>query len=258
MGRFASTVDFYAKYREPYPATFFETVAMRLGLRGNESLLDVGCGPGLLTIGFAPYVRRSTGLDPEPAMIDAAMAAAAAARLPIRFLAGRVEDFTTAESFDIVTIGRALHWLDQGAAVPVLERIVSPSGRIVICGAFSIENPKAPWMKFYEDVRRSYESDTEEMRKRYKIGPKSWFSESGFEEVFTVEVSKAREVSIPELVRRALSKSNTSPAILGDRRSVFEADITRAVEPYAHEGLVEEQILATATIFRRSAWGKRG
>jgi ubiquinone/menaquinone biosynthesis C-methylase UbiE len=135
MGRFASTVDFYAKYREPYPAAFFETVAMRLALRGNESLLDVGCGPGLLAIGFAPYVRHSTGLDPEPAMIGAAVTAAAAAGLPIRFLTGRIEEFTTVESFAVVTIGRALHWLDQDAAMPVLERIVSPSGRIVICGA---------------------------------------------------------------------------------------------------------------------------
>jgi ubiquinone/menaquinone biosynthesis C-methylase UbiE len=252
MGRFSSTVDFYAKYREPYPATFFETVAMRLALRGNESLLDVGCGPGLLAIGFAPYVRHSTGLDPEPAMIDAAMTAAAAAGLPIRFLSGRIEEFTMAESFDIVTIGRALHWLDQGAAVPVLERIVSPSGRIVICGAFSIESPKAPWTLCYEDVRRSYETDTEEMRQRYKIDPKVWFAGSGFEEGFTTEVRKMREVSIPELVCRALSKSNTSPATLGDRRSAFEADITAAVEPYAHDGFLEEEILATATIFARS------
>jgi SAM-dependent methyltransferase len=253
MGRFASTVDFYGKYREPYPATFFETVAMRLGLRGNESLLDVGCGPGLLAIGFAPYVRYSTGLDPEPAMIDAALTAAATAGLAIRFLTGRIEEFTMAESFDIVTIGRALHWLDQGATMPVLQRVVSASGHIVICGAFSIESPKAPWTKCYEDVRRSYESDTEEMRKRHKIDPKVWFAGSGFEDRFTLDVRKTRQVSIPELVRRALSKSNTSPATLGDRRSAFEADITAAVEPYAHEGHLEEQILATATIFARSA-----
>jgi hypothetical protein len=80
----------------------------------------------------------------------------------------------------------------------------------------------APWTKCYEDVRRSYESDTEETRKPYRIDPKVGFAESGFEEGFSVEVSKAREVNIPKLVRRALSKSKTSPAILGDRRSALK------------------------------------
>jgi SAM-dependent methyltransferase len=66
MGRFASTVEFYARYREPYPPEFFQKVAEQIGLRGDETLLDVGCGPGMLAIGFAPFVGSCTGLDPEP------------------------------------------------------------------------------------------------------------------------------------------------------------------------------------------------
>ena len=72
MGRFASTVEFYARYREPYPPEFFKKSAQQIALRGDETLLDVGCGPGLLAIGFAPFVGRCTGLDPEAGMIAAA------------------------------------------------------------------------------------------------------------------------------------------------------------------------------------------
>jgi len=71
MGRFASTVEFYSRYREPYPPAFFNYVAERIGLRGDESLLDIGCGPGLLAIGFALFVEHCTGIDPEAAMIAA-------------------------------------------------------------------------------------------------------------------------------------------------------------------------------------------
>jgi len=39
-------------------------------------LLDIGCGPGLLAIDFAPFVGSCTGLDPESAMIEAAKVAA--------------------------------------------------------------------------------------------------------------------------------------------------------------------------------------
>jgi cyclopropane fatty-acyl-phospholipid synthase-like methyltransferase len=76
MGRFASTVEFYTRYREPYASAFFRTVAEQLALHGDEVLLDIGCGPGPLAIGFAPFVGSCTGLDPEAAMIEAAKAAA--------------------------------------------------------------------------------------------------------------------------------------------------------------------------------------
>jgi ubiquinone/menaquinone biosynthesis C-methylase UbiE len=252
MGRFASTVGFYSRYREPYPATFFKTVATRLALRGDESLLDIGCGPGVLTLGFAPYVRCAIGLDPEPSMIEAAKTAAAGTELPVSFLPGRIEEFTSADWFDIVTIGRALHWLDRDAALPVLERIVSDSGRILTCGARSVEHPGAPWVKTYEDVCHSYVSDADKGI-RYRLDPNGWFAESYFEQADVIEVAETREVTIPDLVGRALSKSNTSPARLGDRRQAFEAEIAAALEPFADRGVLQEQIVARATIFGRSA-----
>jgi hypothetical protein len=35
MGRFASTVEFYSRYREPYPPEFFQKVAEQTALRGE-------------------------------------------------------------------------------------------------------------------------------------------------------------------------------------------------------------------------------
>jgi hypothetical protein len=66
MGRFASTVDFYARYREPYLPEFFKKVAEQIGLRGYESLIDVGCGPALLAIGFAPFCGSRGRALPDP------------------------------------------------------------------------------------------------------------------------------------------------------------------------------------------------
>jgi ubiquinone/menaquinone biosynthesis C-methylase UbiE len=145
MGRFASTVEFYARYREPYPPEFFEKVAEEMGLRGDEALLDVGCGPGMLAIGFAPFVGSCTGLDPEPLMIAAARSAAAQARVAISLIDGRIEEFPTTQTYDVVTIGRAHHWLERTATLAVLERILAPdSGRILICRASSVENAGNP------------------------------------------------------------------------------------------------------------------
>src|SRR5271156_1281784 len=92
MGRFASTVAYYESARPPYGAAFFAAVARELGFDRSQRLLDVGAGPGLLAIGFAPYCGELVGVDPEPAMVEAARAAAARAAVEATFVEGRFED----------------------------------------------------------------------------------------------------------------------------------------------------------------------
>ena len=86
MGRFASTVAYYASARPPYGAAFFAAVTKELGFDRSRHLLDVGAGPGLLTIGFAPACGEVVGVDPEPAMIEAARAAAGRAGATATFI----------------------------------------------------------------------------------------------------------------------------------------------------------------------------
>lgn len=250
MGRFASTVEFYARYREPYPPAFFKKVAEEIGLCGNESLLDVGCGPGLLAIGFSPFVGRCTGLDPEPGMIEAAKAAAAEAGITLSLIQGRIEELPTTETYDVITVGRALHWLERTASLVVLERILArDSSRILVCRASSTERPETAWAKPYEEVRRAWASGPSE--KRYRIDAKEWFRGSRFTELGETSVTECRRITISDLVRRALSKSNTSPEILGAGQAKFEAEISAALEPYVRDGVLVEHIVAKASIFGR-------
>ena len=248
MGRFASTVEFYARYREPYFPEFFQKVAEQIVLRGDESLLDVGCGPGLLAIGFAPFVGRCTGLDPETGMIAAAKTAATEAGVALSLIPGRIEELPTTQAYDFITIGRALHWLERDATLAVLERILArDSGRILICRATSAETPETAWVKSYREVRRAWTAGPEE--KRYGIDEKEWFTGSRFGLLGETSVAKRRQVTIAELIGRALSKSNTSPETLGEGQSRFEAEIAAALEPFVRDGVLVEDIVARATIF---------
>ena len=250
MGRFASTVEFYARYREPYPPKFFEKVAEQIGLHGDESLLDVGCGPGLLAIGFAPFVARCTGLDPETGMIVAAKAAAAAAGVTLSLIQGRVEEFPATQTYDVITIGRALHWLEHEASLVVLERILAPdSGRILTCRAFSVETPETAWVKAFEKVRRAWALDPDE--KHCRVDGKEWFAGSCFRELSETSVTEWRQVTISDLIGRALSRSNTSPEVIGERHTKFKTEITAALEPFVRDGVLVEQIVARATMFGR-------
>jgi SAM-dependent methyltransferase len=250
MGRFASTVEFYARYREPYPSKFSQKVAEQIGLRGDETLLDVGCGPGMLAIGFAPFVGSCTGLDPEPLMIAAAKDAAAEAGVALSLIHGRIEEFPMTQPYDVITIGRAHHWLERAPTLAVLERILArDSGHILICRASSVETPETPWVKPYRKVRSAWASGPKE--KRYRVDPSEWFRDSCFSAMGETSVTERSQVTIADLIGRALSRSNTSPEVVAGGQEKFEAQIAAALEPYVRDGVLIEQIVARASIFGR-------
>src|SRR5260370_5372734 len=133
MGRFATTVALYEELRTPYPPAFFRSVAQKLALTRQHALIDRGTGPGLLALGFAPYVGRIVGVDPEPAMLAATKKAAAGASKAITLIESKAEALPSdVGKFDVVTIGRALHWMDVDAIAALFERLVAPDGTILV------------------------------------------------------------------------------------------------------------------------------
>ena len=251
MGRFATTVPYYSRYREPYPTSFFETVAQRVKLNGNERLVDIGCGPAPLAIGFAGYVASCTGVDPEPAMLGAARESAAESGVALNLIEARIEQLPEMfASFDIATVGRALHWMEPDTTLRVLERVLTEDGWILICGSSPPPGPGNPWLEPYNQVRNRWVDHRGE--ERYSADSEQRFAGSPFRFVERVVVTTQQMVTIEELIRRSLSRSTTSPHVLGDRIAEFEHELAEALQPFIADGLVREEIHASARIFRRS------
>jgi SAM-dependent methyltransferase len=249
VGRFDSTVPFYARYREPYHASFFREIAQREGVQGTERLIDIGCGPGSLAIGFAPYVKACVGVDVETGMLAAARVEAARAGVHVDLIQARIEDLPADIGlFQAVTIGRALHWFDRTEAIAVLERIVDANGWLAICGTRGYSVASQGWTGKFHEVRRAWSSDPDEAR--YHINLDDWFRGSRFSKVEEIEVSETHQVTIADLIGRALSLSTTSPEVLGGRRPAFEAAMREALEPLSVDGVFDENVTAIATILR--------
>ncbi len=251
MGRFETVAELY-RYREPYSPEFFATVAARLALTQQTRMLDVGCGPGNLVLGFAPFVGSCTAIDPEAEMLRVARANAFAADLHIDFVESAIEGLKLAAAvLDFVTIGRAIHWLPRPETLAVLEQSVAPAGYIAICGSMASDSPLNAWDEQFKNVRRAWASDPDESR--YKVDLDHWFSTSRFRKVDEIAVKLERCASMAELIGRALSFSVTSPAVLGERRPQFEAAVESALSPFATAGAVPEELLVKATVFARPA-----
>lgn len=109
----------------------------RLEITPGMRVLDVGCGPGNLTVHIADIVGdRGTvvGIDPSKERISIAHKGA---RLNVSFYEGIGEDlsrFPTA-SFDVVFVNSTLHWIqDQPAALNEFARVLKSGGRLGISG----------------------------------------------------------------------------------------------------------------------------
>ena len=78
---FAGTAAHYLVGRMPYPRELADALRDALGLDGTGRLLDVGCGPGSLTLLLAPLFAASVGVDPDPDMLREAARIAGPARV---------------------------------------------------------------------------------------------------------------------------------------------------------------------------------
>jgi SAM-dependent methyltransferase len=249
MGRFATTVSLYAELRPPYPPEFFSTVAGRLGLSRQAALIDLGTGPGLLALGFAPYVDRIVGVDPEPAMLAVARQAAERRKQDFTLIEGKAEALPESVGrFDVVTIGRALHWMDRDAMAALLPRLIAPKGAIVVCSSGSAPDGRNPWLDHYNKARRVWSGADAGGRHREVLAAVLAGTRLKLADEITVETS--HEVSVSDLARRVLTFSTSSPAVLGDRAKAMLRDVQECLLPFSRDGLLTEIIRSTARVIR--------
>jgi ubiquinone/menaquinone biosynthesis C-methylase UbiE len=256
MGRFATTVALYEELRPPYPPAFFRSVAELLALKKEHGLIDLGTGPGLLALGFAPYVGRIVGVDPEPAMIAAAREAAVRASQTLTLFEGKAETLPSdIGSFDVVTVGRALHWMDRDATLALLERLVAPDGVVLVCSSYSATGGRNPWLDEFNSARRAWsqggllaEASSGERIHRDLV---AFFGGTRFHLENPVMTESSQEISANDLARRVLTYSSSSPEVLGERAEAMLEDVGRRLLPWSRNGSLTEVFVSAAQVARR-------
>jgi SAM-dependent methyltransferase len=247
MGRFATTVPLYQEFRPPYPDEFFRTVSERLGFTERHALIDLGTGPGLLALGFAPYVGRIVGVDPEPAMVAAARDNAARQGKRFTLIEGKAETLPAdIGRFDVVTIGRALHWMEREAVAALFERLLTPDGVIVVCSSGSVGDGRNAWLETYNEARRSWSGSTPGARHRGALA--AALEGTRFQEIDEIDVEARQQISAADLAQRVLTFSSSSPAILGDKADAMLRDVEARLMPFAHDGMLSEIVIASAKV----------
>lgn len=96
----------------------------------GKTLLDVGCGGGILAEEFAELGMQVTGIDPSGSSIETARRHASQSGFPITYLVGAGEQLPFADAqFDYVSCCDVLeHVHDVDAVISEVSRVLKPGG----------------------------------------------------------------------------------------------------------------------------------
>jgi len=136
---FGSVVDFgrtasdYARYRQGFPAQWFDTLIQQKIIKRDDRVLDLGTGTGSIARGLALRGLVTVGLDPSEALIEQARNLDAALKLETNYIIGKAEKTgLPSESFDVITAGQCWHWFKATEVTQECLRLLAPGGSIII------------------------------------------------------------------------------------------------------------------------------
>lgn len=126
-----------AEHYRKHSATQFEGALAILNnchFKGNEVVLDIGCGDGRVTAEIATHAPNGTvlGIDASADMIQACKQTFGQVK-NLAFQCVSAEDFVTDNKFDLVVSFNAFHWIqDQEKVLKNIYQMLKPGGVFVL------------------------------------------------------------------------------------------------------------------------------
>jgi SAM-dependent methyltransferase len=129
---YSTKAEKYANYRWDYASGAIAAIFDVVGISGQTTVADLGAGTGILTRHFVGKAKMVFAVEPEAEM--RALLEKAFSENPFCQIINSSAENTTlpAHSVDLIAVGQAIHWFEPGAARSEFQRILKPSGRLVV------------------------------------------------------------------------------------------------------------------------------
>ncbi|GAB3974208.1 class I SAM-dependent methyltransferase [Plantactinospora veratri] len=259
---FAGAAEYYLRGRLPYAPGFAETLGTLLGLDGRGRLLDVGCGPGNVTLALAPYFAEVVGVDPDGDMLaEAERRAADLGVTNARWVRARAEELPAGlGDFQVVMFASSFHWLDRERVAATVRRMLEPGGALVHMSDAKdppteptpLPLPAPPYPRIGELVRR-YLGPVRRAGQGRIVGGTTpgredlVIARAGFTryERHVVPAGQILHRSADDVVAWTFSRSDSAPHLLGARLRDFERDLRVLLREAAPDGRFAEHVPPT-------------
>ena len=250
---YQGSAAYYAQGRPPYSRALVTTLATEVGLNGTGRLLDVGCGPGVLTIALADRFAEAIGLDPDPEMLAEGTRRAAQAGIDtIRWVEALAEDLPQFNlgSFKLVTFGQSFHWTDRERVAEVVYDMLEPGGALALIAHAHAGRPQPAgpgYPPIPHDTIRALIDHYLGPRRRAGQGFAAPPSDRYEDALARTRFGAPRRIFCPGrpdivqdidgVLANYFSTSFAAPHLFGGRRAGFEADVRIALAAQSPSGL---------------------
>jgi SAM-dependent methyltransferase len=241
----------YRPGRPPYSAQLEAVLGNAVDLDGTGRLLDVGCGPGILTVRLAEFFAEVVGLDPDPDMLAEGRTASRHAT-NIQWVRALAEDLPDAAPgpYRLVTFGQSFHRTDEERVADAVYDLLEPGGTMAlivhtVAGRSAPTNPGAPPIphadlaalveKYLGSTRRAGQRSADVRAYRFE------------DVLIRTRFGRPRILfapGIPDLIRDTdsvvsgyLSMSWSAPHLYGERLDEFVDEARQLLEMASPDGL---------------------
>ncbi|WP_328649006.1 methyltransferase domain-containing protein [Amycolatopsis sp. NBC_00348] len=251
---YSGSAAYYARGRAAYPDALAVAFTAELGLDGTGRLLDVGCGPGSLTLLLAGKFDETVGLDADPDMLAEAARRAADAEIgTCRWVHRRAEELPAdLGEFRLVTFAQSFHWLDRPAVAAAVHGMLAAGGVCAHVHATTHQgvdpDDQAPPHDAITDLVRRYLGSV----RRAGQGVLPDGTAAGEPEIYRAAgFHGPRRFAVPgrvvtkdadAVVAAVFSLSSAAPHLFGDRREAFEADLRQLLHEANPAGVFTERL----------------
>ena len=249
---YAGAAPYYTVGRVAYPAELADRIAAELALDGTGRLLDVGCGPGSLTLLLAERFATAVGVDADAGMLREADRLSRAADVTnVSWRQVYAEDLPAdLGTFRLVTFAQSFHWMDRARVARAAYGMLTADGACVHVHATThrgidteadLPLPSPPYEALDELTRRYLGPPP--ARNHGPNGESEIYRAAGFRGPTSITVPRpVVSRTADEIVAAHLSLSSSTPHLFGERLDAFVTDAHTLLHAVSPRGEFSEQM----------------
>lgn len=156
---FDGVAELYDAVRPHYPDAVVDDLVALAGLGPGDRVLEIGCGPGELTVALAARDLDVTAVELGPAL--AAVARRNLAPHPrARVVVGAFEEYAVPEPVDAVVAASSFHWVPPELRVARSAAALRPGGSLAVVEVRHVADGNADFFAASQDCYLRFDPET--------------------------------------------------------------------------------------------------